>query len=261
MVSLRASALLLLLLTPLRVLGDVEFTGPVAGASLPGGGVVQVSWKDSGNAPSIADLKSFQLFLCAGGNDNPIQLLSLMDPGAFSMGNVVAGAVPVALGASVPANAYFLKMISVATVGGTVINYSKRFSLTGMTGVFPAAVLDGMAAVTGTDGPPTVNQVAGLNPAPAAADGPYAVPYNMQTGPTRYAPMQPLPSTKMATKKPTPLWPTSSVSIAKTWLPPPSQVTTVTQAATYSFASHENTASPAAQPSDDMGKFLARWKD
>ena len=133
----------------------------------------------------------------------------------------------------------FLKMISVATVGGTVINYSPRFSLTGMTGIFPPAVTDGLAGVTGTDGPPTLNQVAGQNNKPGA-DGPYAQPYTLQTGLTRYAPMQPVPPTKITANKATPLWPTSSVSIAKTWLPRPSIVTTLTQNPTYSVTSREN---------------------
>lgn len=50
-------------------LADVKFTTPAAGASVPAGGTFAVEWKDSGSAPSIADLASYQLFLCAGGND------------------------------------------------------------------------------------------------------------------------------------------------------------------------------------------------
>ncbi|KAI9791072.1 MAG: hypothetical protein M1816_004303 [Peltula sp. TS41687] len=131
-------------------------------------------------------------------------------------------------------------MISVATVGGTVINYSKRFTLTGMTGIFPPAVLDGLKNVKGTDGPATQNQVAGQNNANPAADGPWAVPYTLQTGLTRYAPMQPLPPTKITVDKATPLFPTSPVTFAKTWLQPPSQQTTLTQSATFSINSRVN---------------------
>ena len=49
-------------------LADVQFTLPAAGASIPAGGTFAVEWKDSGSAPSIAELASYQLFLCAGGN-------------------------------------------------------------------------------------------------------------------------------------------------------------------------------------------------
>lgn len=136
----------------------------------------------------------------------------------------------------------FLKMISAAT-GGTVINYSDRFSLSGMTGTFPPNVQKGVEGITGTDGPPAENNVAAnANAAPAAgAGGPYAVTYTAQTGLTKYAPMQGKPGTKITAKSPTPRYPTSSVRFALTFLPTPSQVTTITLSATYSTSSMENT--------------------
>ena len=136
----------------------------------------------------------------------------------------------------------FLKMISVAP-GGTVINYSDRFSLSGMTGTFPPNVQKGVAGITGTNGPAAENNVAS-NPdagAPTGAGGPYAVTYTAQTGLTKYAPMQGKPGTKITAKSPTPQYPTSSVQFAITFLPTPSQVTTHTLSATYSASSMENT--------------------
>ena len=66
--------MLLQLLTLLAVvapyaIADVEFTSPSAGQTLQGGSTIKVAWKDSGTAPPISDLQSYQLFLCAGGND------------------------------------------------------------------------------------------------------------------------------------------------------------------------------------------------
>jgi len=140
----------------------------------------------------------------------------------------------------------FLKMISVATAGGTITNFSPRFSLTGMTGSFPPNVLTGLKTVTGTAGPATENNVAAANPG-AGAGGPqgagFAVPYTLQTGLTKYAPMQPLPPTKITAQNASPLWPTSAVTYAQTWLPRPSQVTTFTQSFTGSVSSMENTVS------------------
>ena len=49
---------------------DVEFTSPSAGASAVGGALLQIAWKESGTAPPITQLQSYQLFLCAGGNDD-----------------------------------------------------------------------------------------------------------------------------------------------------------------------------------------------
>ncbi|KAI9760171.1 MAG: hypothetical protein M1835_000220 [Candelina submexicana] len=154
-------------------------------------------------------------------------------------------------------------MISVATAGGTVTSYSPRFSLSGMTGTFPQPVIDGLKTIQGTQGPSDVNTVkdAKNNPADAGPAGPFNVDYRSQTGLTKYAPSQPIPPTKITAKSATPLYPTSAVVYAKTWLPVPSQVTTFTQSGTFSVSSRENTASPAAKPSDDMQKFLGRWKD
>lgn len=253
---------LLAAITPFA-LADVEFTSPAAGAKLTGGGSINIAWKDSGSAPSISDLTTYQLFLCAGGNDDTtfIQLTSITTSGTFAAGNKAIGNVGAGVGASTPSNAYFLKIISVAKEGGSVTNYSPRFSLSGMTGAFPPNVLAGAKAVTGTDGPPTVNQVANnANAAPAAASD-YAIPYTMQTGLTKFAPMQPIPPSKITKKSPTPQYPTSAVSLASTFLPTPKQVTTMTMSQTFSVSSMENTVAAAPMPSDDMAKFLARWKD
>ncbi|KAI9675377.1 MAG: hypothetical protein M1817_001281 [Caeruleum heppii] len=266
MLTLLRHALLLGVLAPLT-LADVEFTSPAPGASLSGGSTIAVEWKDSGDPPSIKDLQSYSLFLCAGGNENPIQLAAITDQGAFTRGNKASGTIQAGLGASTPENAYFLKMISAATTGGTVINYSGRFSLESMTGTFPPQVLADLADVEGTEGPPTENTVVANNinnpGAAAGPQGPFNLPYTLQTGNTKFAPMQPLPPTKITAKGSTRLWPTSDFSIATTWLPIPSVVTTLTQSATHAVTSRTNTTqiAPAANPTDDMGKFLNRWKD
>lgn len=49
-------------------LADVQVTSPAAGASLAGLELT-VEWEDSGDTPKLADLASYQMFLCAGGND------------------------------------------------------------------------------------------------------------------------------------------------------------------------------------------------
>jgi hypothetical protein len=168
-------------------------------------------------------------------------------------------------------------MISVATAGGTVTNYSNRFTLTGMTGTFSQTVTDGLTSVTGTAGPDTVNDVTGAAGTAAVAEGVWGTPYNLQTGLTKYAPMQPVPPTAITATNTSPLWPTSSVVLASTYLPIPSVVTTLTQPQTFSVPSHANTvhftvalncadantlqAAPASEPTDDMQRFLNRWKD
>jgi hypothetical protein len=60
-------AWLLATLVP-SVFADVKFTSPAAGdtVTLP---TISISWEDSGASPPISALASYQLFLCAGGND------------------------------------------------------------------------------------------------------------------------------------------------------------------------------------------------
>lgn len=113
-----------------------------------------------------------------------------------------------------------------------------------MTGTFPAAVLTGAQAVTGTDGPDTVSNLASNNAAGAGGAAQFDVAFGDQTGLTRYAPMQSVPPTKMTKKTKTPLYPTSSITgFAKSHLPIPTIQTTVTQSQTFSVSSRENTVS------------------
>ena len=163
-----------------------------------------------------------------------------------------------------------------------MVNYSPRFSVSGMTGTFPDTVIAGLDTVTGTDGPPTENNIQsnqqGVGNAPGTG-GDFDVTYTMQTGAMRYAPMPKLAPTKITAKNPKPIYPTSAVKYAATFLPIPVQKTTITESFTFSVNSAENTVGTriaykisglidfpqvkaAAQPTDDaMQKFLNRWKD
>jgi len=246
---------------------DVTFTVPAPGGSYAAGTPITVTWGESNTPPLITALSSYDLALYSGSNASPTQLMTLVSTGTF-VGNTVAVNISATVGGSAGADfPYFLGMRSTATAGGFVINYSSRFKLTGMTGVFPADVTAALATVSGATGPPTSNNVvaaappAGTTAAPGDT-GVYAIPYNQQSGPIKYAPMQPFPPTSITATNTAPLWPTSSVVIATTFLPIPSVQTTVTQSGSSpSFASHANTASAASQPADDMQKFLNRWKD
>lgn len=133
----------------------------------------------------------------------------------------------------------FLKMVAVANKGGQLITYSNRFTLSGMKGNFPPMVVTGLATVNDDKGPPTQDNTA--NPVGNPAEGDFGVAYAMQTGATRYAPMQPVPPTKITQKKHTPAYPTSAIqTIATTFLPIPKQKTTVTKVQTFSVSSREN---------------------
>ncbi|KAK5111671.1 hypothetical protein LTR62_004776 [Meristemomyces frigidus] len=256
---------LLAALTTLTI-ADVEVTSPAAGASIPAGAMT-VTWQDSGTAPALTALTTYTIQLVVGGNDASTQtpLYTVANAGLFSAGSTVTATIPAGLAGST-ANGYFLKFTSVASEGGTVINYSSRFTMTGMTGTTPATALTAITALGGsTAGPPTVNSVNNGNAAGGAGGAvggaEFTVPYQLQTGLTKYAPMQPVPGTKITANGYTPLHPTSAFTIATTWMPAPVVQTTLTASQTYSVSSMENTAAAQSNPTGDMAKFLARWKD
>lgn len=74
-----------------------EFTVPAAGASVPGGTAFSVTWKDSGDAPALADLTTYTLFLFSGSNASPQQLYSLSQ-GTVATASTVSVTVPVGTG-------------------------------------------------------------------------------------------------------------------------------------------------------------------
>lgn len=73
-----------------------------------------------------------------------------------------------------------------------------------------------------------------------AAD-PYAVPYPLQTGPTRYAPMAKKPGTAIATTPPTPQFPSSPYIVATKYMSPGTVETTLTASEIESVTMVENT--------------------
>lgn len=173
-----------------------------------------------------------------------------MTTGDFADGNTVT--VPLTAGwGGTTANAYFLKFISAAT-GGTVINYSDRFTLSSMTGTFPPSVLTGLRTVTGTAGPADVNninagQVAPAASVPAAGDPIYNTPYTLQSGTIRYAPMPPMAQTKITAKNAVRLYPTSAYTVYKKIAGTPNAITTNTAPLTFSVQSIEPTVSSSNQ--------------
>ncbi|EME43883.1 hypothetical protein DOTSEDRAFT_71630 [Dothistroma septosporum NZE10] len=248
------------------VFAGVKFTSPAAGGNVQPG-TISVAWEDDSTSPSLDDLSSYTLQLMVGGNtDTNSQPLVAIGPsqGSFASGSKVSGTVAATV-AGPTKNGFYLKMIATATDGGTVTYYSSRFNMPGMTGTTPAEYATAAAAVSGTDGPDTVNAVANnaaaANAATGAAGGEYTVPYALQTGLTRYAPMQGVPPTKITLKNFTPMYSTSAYTIATTWLPKGSIVTTLTESQTFKATSIENTAAAQSMPTGDMAKFLARWKD
>lgn len=52
---------------------DVKFSSPAGSASLAGGSLT-ITWTDSGDAPSLADLTSYSIILMTGANTAPVRV-------------------------------------------------------------------------------------------------------------------------------------------------------------------------------------------
>jgi hypothetical protein len=87
-------------------LADVLFTSPSAGSVVEADSAFSISWVESGFSPPIADLTSYQLFLCVGGNDasSIVQLLMVSSDGNFPSSQMTIQ-FNSAIGASEPQNA------------------------------------------------------------------------------------------------------------------------------------------------------------
>ncbi|KAL6239183.1 hypothetical protein BDW75DRAFT_236636 [Aspergillus navahoensis] len=77
---------------------------------------------------------------------------------------------------------------------------------------------------------------------------PYTVPYPLQTGSTRYAPLAKKPGTAIATTLPTPQFPASPYIVATKHLKPGTVLTTLSATEMLSVTMMENTAAPASHP-------------
>ena len=134
-------------------------------------------------------------------------------------------------------------MIAVGKAGGELTAYSDRFSYSGMKGTFDPVVKAAIAKVDGKVSPKGKDTIVDAADPTAAVPiaGDFDMEYTLQTGPTRYAPMQPIPPKTITATDTKPLYPTSDVVIAKTKLPIPKIQTTLTQSQTFSVQSKANT--------------------
>lgn len=138
-------------------------------------------------------------------------------------------------------------MISRGSNNITVINYSERFSVTGMTGTFSELVQYGLSP-TANDTSESHQDLKVRKRQVAAAIIPakdvYDVPYPEQSkGLTKYAPMGKRPATTITAKSGPPQFPTSTFSVARTFLPIPTWQTTLTASRTWTDSLIENPVS------------------
>ncbi|KAF3937760.1 hypothetical protein ABW19_dt0204234 [Dactylella cylindrospora] len=250
---------LLLFTIPTAVLGEVVFSAPVAGAEFSPLTSITVAWTDDGNEPvTTPTTGTYTLDLCSGSNAKITVIASGLGTGVFAAG-AQRTSIIIQPGYGGDGPYYFLRITWTTATGGIVRNYSDRFEMQGMAAEFSPDVA-AQNLLGDTDRPPAEHPQEAVV-IPDGAQGEFAVPYTEQTGPVRYAPMQPRPGSVITAKNMKRLHPTSAYTIFTTKGPAPRAQTTITQDRTYALTTVVNDASPAPMPDDDMAKFLNRWKD
>lgn len=228
---------------------DVDISDPSSGDSFSAlGGLASVSikWKDSSDddddLDSLSKVKSYAIVLCTGSNNNIGTVATLeksLSSSATSFDAEIKSTVA-------PNGQYFIQVYAVFPDDGYTIHYTPRFKLTGMSGesntfTFPASLF----SVTG-DQPLPVQNAAGGNTEVNSKS--FSVTYTLQSGKTKYAPMQTQPDTTVTATTYTRRHPTSAYTAYKSISPSPNALSTITPGWDYTVTSKVNTNSIAEYP-------------
>lgn len=227
---------------------DVSITGPTSGSSFSGLGgtaLFKVLWiddtDDSSSDLSLSKVTKYSIVLCTGTNTNiqPLKTFtnSLSSSSLSYDANVQSGDVP---------NGVYFVQVYAQFDNGYTIHYTPRFALTGMNGqantlTFPTNLL----SVTG-DIPDAQLQVGGTQQTIDSHS--FTVPYTLQTGRTRYAPMQTQPGTAVTHTMYSTRYPSSAYTPYASLSPSPNVYSTITPGWSYPVTSLYNTAAVAPYP-------------
>ncbi|WPK24776.1 hypothetical protein PUMCH_002067 [Australozyma saopauloensis] len=236
-----------LLLLLVSVVADVSITKPTAGQSFSGlgGTTITVLWiddtSDSDSKLSLSKVTKYSIVLCTGSNNNINAVKSYTttlpaDSLTYDM-KIQSSDVP---------NGIYFVQVYAQFADGFTIHYTPRFTLTGMSGLantltFPTALL----TATG-DVPQAQLQVGGTQVSVDSHS--FTVPYTLQTGKTRYAPMQTQPGTQVTYTMYSTRLPTSAYTPYSSLSPSPNVYSTITPGWSYAVTSLFNTAAIAAYP-------------
>lgn len=230
-------------------LADVSIVSPSAGSSFSGlGGTAQIKllWLDDSDSSdddtSLTKVSRYAIVLCTGPNDNIMGVKTIT-----SKLSSTALSYDVNLQSTdVPNGIYFLQVYAQFD-GGYTIHYTSRFTLTGMTGqtntiTFATSYL----SMTGNIPEPQVMLAGGG--ATSINSASFTVPYTLQTGTIRYAPMQMQPGTAVTHTMYSTRHVTSAYTPYSSVSPSPNVHSTVTPGWSYTVTSFFNTAAVAEYP-------------
>lgn len=247
------SVLIHLLSLFLAVVADVSVSEPASGQSFTvsgGSANVKVLWIDDGSTPSSDTIVSMTMVLCTGDNSN-IVAVSTIDL-AVSKTDISAKTYLASIKSNLgKSGVYFLQVYATYSAGST-IHYTRRFQLDSMTGTTAASGSIDLAPPAAQKNIAAAGAVAGgagvAVTIPADASLSFTVPYTMQTGLVKFAPMQQQPGSTVTASTWTRKFPTSSVSYYLEVKSSLNCLSTITPGWSYIRTSLVNFASPAPNP-------------
>lgn len=214
--------------------GSTNFT--VVGGEV----TIPISWEDDGDDPSDDNISTYTFVLCTGDNDNIQSVASVKDIAASDITDSSYDAI--FEGNVAKDGTFYIQIYSVFQNGGYMIRYSERFDISGMSGTIETS---------GSGSPPSgeinYDDDAAANHGDTSKS--FTIPYTLQTGKTRYAPMQMQPNSKVTVSSWSRRFASSAVTYYSTIRPSPVVLSTVTPGWSYTMSSFINYASPAPFPS------------
>lgn len=247
-VSMRFFLLFFLLAS--HVLGQVNIDSPRYGTKYDlssGSSMITIEWSVvESPGPKKQEILEYLFTLVSGPNNN-IEAFGTVGKADAKQMEEQKFTFP--LKNTIGANGWYYLQVVILTEEGHIIQYSPRFQLTGMIGGrTPQPATDLM-----TPSPEVrltaKNILANMNSMS------FSVPYYLQNGLAKFAPMQLQPPTKVTKKTWSMVHPTSSFTYYKTKKRRPEQLTTVTPGWSYGLPSEWNEATPAPHPLNNGGWY------
>ncbi|SMN19429.1 similar to Saccharomyces cerevisiae YJL174W KRE9 Glycoprotein involved in cell wall beta-glucan assembly [Maudiozyma saulgeensis] len=241
---------------------DISIVEPESGTSYsPKSGEVTIPIQFSENTdyPEINDISLFKIKLCTGSNtamNCPYSVTEKLSPAALNKtvstddDTTIIYSYNATFSSSVVGSGqFFFQINGLVDSNNYVIHYSPRFILKNMAGAV------GTNTYTGT-APPDALYILPTNGGGTSIDSrSFTVPYTLQTGISRFAPMQMQPNSTVTKTAWTTKFPTSAVTYYTSARNTLQQKTTITPGWSYTFTSDYNYATVAACPSDNGGWY------
>lgn len=229
-----------------KILADVEITQPNSGQTFSvssGTAQVKIAWDDDSSDDddqfSLSKAKSYTISLCTGPSTSVDCFFAPLKASKLTSNSYTAS-----LDADVADDGYyFFQIYTEFAEEASTIHYTNRFQLKGMTGSTKTLTV----ANTVTGDPPADQTEGGA--AATINSKSFSITYTLQTGRTRYAPMQLQPGTKVTASSWSRKYPTSAVTFYSTMSPSPKCLSTITPGWSYTINSLMNYAAARPTPS------------